>query len=745
MQLVPGWRSPLAIAVAIVACMPAAASAASCPNETLRGLAESALPDCRAYEQVSPPDKNGNDVGGMGVTVPVVVTATDGSALTFETIGDLPGSASAATFNQNLSRRGPAGWTTEPIAPPQAPRRDADYPFFQFFTPDLRQGVVRTPAGPPLAAGEVAGDINLYLRDNDTGRYTALSVATPVGGSAVSYWFAGNSRGFGHVIFESQGALTPDAPILANTTNLYELVDGHLRLVTILPDGTAAPNGGGAGNPSGASSRTLSLRHVISDDGSRIVFATPGTTVPDGSQIYLREDGSRTVEVSRSRRTSPDTPSPPRFWGASADVSKIYFTSNTALTNDAAAGSVSLYRYDTDSDTLENITANPLGSGQSLVQGVEGMSEDGSYVYFRDRSTYFPGKGVEGASNLYVLHGDTLRFIATDDDPIYTDPSAFDVDKITSRVTPDGRYLVFSTTQPLTGYDNTDAATGQPDREVFLYDAVSDSLKCVSCRPNGERPTGAAALVTVPTRSVRNPQKSVTDDGRRVFFNTSDALVPTDTNGKLDAYMYEDGSVHLISSGTNGYDSSFAGASANGDDLFFVTRERLTGTDTDSNLDVYDARVDGGFPDPQPTVPCSGDGCYAAPTPAPPLPTVASPFVLGDGNAARTVPPTATFRVAAISQTARRTAARTGVLTLSVRVSEGGILKARGSARLKGRSTTVGSAESHALRAGTARLRLRLVKAARTELSRGKTVKVAVRVSFSHVSHAKNLTLELHR
>lgn len=124
------------------------------------------------------------------------------------------------------------------------PGRPADYPFFQLFTPDLRQAVVRTPPGPPLAAGEVADDINLYLRDNDTGRYTALSVATPVGGRAVSYWFAGNSRGFGHVIFESQGALTPDAPVRANMTNLYELVDGDLRLVTILPDGTTAPDGG---------------------------------------------------------------------------------------------------------------------------------------------------------------------------------------------------------------------------------------------------------------------------------------------------------------------------------------------------------------------------------------------------------------------------------------------------------------------------------------------------------------------
>ena len=35
-----------------------------------------------------------------------------------------------------------------------------------------------------------------------------------------------------------------------------------------------------------------------------------------------------------------------------------------------------------------------------------------------------------------------------------------------------------------------DAVSGQPDEEVYLYDAVANRLVCVSCNPTGARPVG---------------------------------------------------------------------------------------------------------------------------------------------------------------------------------------------------------------------------------------------------------------
>jgi Tol biopolymer transport system component len=748
------WRCGTGIVVVAAVTWPlgaSPASAAECPNDAVRSSVERVLPDCRAYEQASPPDKNGSDVGINGEQVPSFVASADGSAVAFETLGVLPGAQSATLPNENLSRRGSSGWSTQPIGPPLYAGPDFGVVSFQFFTANLRQAVLRTPAGPSLRPDDTGGAANFYLRDNDDGSYRTLSVLPPSGQRApalVSYQFAGASDDLRHILFESDDALTPDAPPISPVPhhNLYEWVDGQVRLAAILPDGTPAPLGGEAGSLGGASALTRSIVHAISVDGSRIVFGTPSETVPDGSQIYVREDGQRTLEASASRRTVPDlsAPSPPIFWGATADGSQVFFTSTTALTNDAAVGSASLYRFDVAANTLTDLTvnSNPASPDAVAVEGVVGISDDGSYIYFRDPGQYLPGQGVAGQSNLYLWHDGAIRFVASDG---VGSPDVFEANNKTSRVTPDGRHLIFASASPLTGYDNTDAATGAADSEVFLYDADSNALTCVSCRPDGERPQGSATLPFAPVRALRNPQRGVTDDGSRVFFDTVDALVPSDVNGKQDVYEYEAGGVHLISTGASANDSFFASASASGDDVFFVTREQLAAADVDENLDIYDARVDGGFPEPVSPQPCSGDGCQGAPTPAPGRSSPASSSVAGTGNAPPGPSARPSFRVATLSASARQRAARTGFLTLSVRVSEGGILKARATRRAGSRSTTVASATAHVPRASTVSLRLRLAKSVRTALAHRTTVRLAVRVSFSRVRSPKNASLDLQR
>jgi hypothetical protein len=755
------WRCGAGIVVVVAVTWPlgaSPASAAGCPNDAVRSSAERVLPDCRAYEQASPPDKNGSDVGVNGELVPSFVASADGSAVAFETLGVLPDAQSATLDNENLSRRGSSGWSTQPIGPPLYAGPDFGLLAFQFFTADLRQAILSTPAGPSLSPDDTTGAANFYLRDNDDGSYRTLSVLPPSGQkppASVVYQFAGASDDLSHILFESDDALTPDAPPISPQPhrNLYEWVDGQVRLATVLPDGTPAPLGGEAGSLGGASALTRSIVHAISVDGSRIVFGTPAETVPDGSQIYVREDGQRTLEASASRRTVRDLSSQlaPVFWGATADGSQVFFTSDTALTDDAEVGSSSLYRFDVEGGTpsqpgtLTNLTVNtnPASPGAVTVQGVVGISDDGSYIYFRDPNQYLVGQGVAGQSNLYLWHDGVIRFVATAGPS--GDPSVFEANHKTSRVTPDGRHLIFASANPLTGYDNTDAATGAADSEVFLYDADSNALTCVSCRPGGERPQGSSTLPFAPVRALRNPQRGVTDDGSRVFFDSTDALVPSDVNGKQDVYEYEAGGVHLISTGASTDDSFFASASVSGDDVFFVTREQLAAADTDENLDVYDARVDGGFPEPVPAQPCSGDGCQGAPTPGPGRPSPASSLVAGTGNAPPGTPARPSFRVATLSASARQRAARTGSLTLSVRVSEGGILKARAVRQGGGRRTTVASATAHVPRAGTVRLRLRLAKSARTALAHRTRVRLMVSVNFSRVRSAKNVSLELQR
>jgi hypothetical protein len=100
-------------------------------------------------------------------------------------------------------------------------------------------------------------------------------------------------------------------------------------------------------------------------------------------------------------------------------------------------------------------------------------------------------------------------------------------------------------------------------------------------------------------------------------------------NGTEDVYEFEPGGVgscprstsasspsgcvYLISTGAGQSPSEFADASESGDEVFFTTRQQLVSEDQDELIDLYDARVGGGFPEKSPAAPCSGDACHRAP------------------------------------------------------------------------------------------------------------------------------------
>jgi hypothetical protein len=224
---------------------------------------------------------------------------------------------------------------------------------------------------------------------------------------------------------------------------------------------------------------------------------------------------------------------------------------------------------------------------------------------------------------------------------------------VSSRVSPNGRYLAFMSKRSLTGYDNTDAFSGELDEEVYEYDAQSGKLVCASCDPTGARPVGVSddehADLTVDHQGIwtrkegkegdihynhwlagsvpgwdnlnNNPptyQPRYLSDSGRLFFDSPVDLVAQDTNGLEDVYQYEPegvgdcssttssaanvfvgevagspvgGCVGLISSGTSSSESAFYDASENGDDVFFDTTSKLTGEDYDKGFDIYDAHV----------------------------------------------------------------------------------------------------------------------------------------------------------
>jgi hypothetical protein len=534
----------------------ASAVADSCPNAQFRSGSSERLPDCRAYEQVSPVEKDGQDAMTLLPLLPAQAStceADEPCTVAYMNVGAAFGGAQGNDFpNAYLATRGAVGWQTTALTPPtpQAPingKAEVAYAFSE----DLSQTVLRVPLQ-QLTASAPAGVYNLFLRQPG-GAYSLVTAGVPADppqpGCTLCFEeedvpaFAGASGGFSHVIFEANDSLVKGAPG-GGVENLYEEVAEHVRLVGILPDGTIPEQGATAGGGIRAlSEHTHELAHAISQDGSRVLFeAAADGGAPDPGQagkteLYDRIDGVSTAEVSAPARGAEPAdcetadricaPGSAQFWAASDDGSLIYFTSKAALTKESNTGPEEasgedagndLYRYDVETGTLTDLTVDTTTDPDGAdVQGVVGSSEDGSYVYFV-ADGYLGGDAKSGESNLYVWHGSaegagTMTYIATLRAP--TSEEATDIETMlagtleyhsditdwTSRptesqayVTPDGRHLAFMSVQRLTGYDNEDQATGQADHEVFEYSAETGRLVCASCDAGDVRPLGSAFI-----------------------------------------------------------------------------------------------------------------------------------------------------------------------------------------------------------------------------------------------------------
>ncbi len=684
-----------------------APAAAVCPNAQFRSGASEHLPDCRAYEQVSPTEKNGQDAASLQPLKPAQSGPCEGGetcTLAYMNVGAaFAGALGNELPNAYMATREDDGWQTTPISPPtpQAPANGTAQVTYAF-SGDLSQAVLRVPLQ-QLTEGAPAGVYNLYVRDS-SGSYSLVTVAAPPEPPPANCGncfetedvpaYAGASSDLSHVIFEANDSLVAGAPG-THVENLYEAYAGHLSLVGILPDGTVAAQGATAGGGiQVVGERAHELEHAISRDGSHVLFeahADAGGPDPEQSgmtELYDRIDGSQTLEVSAP---GPDAgpedcettggvcnAEPAQFLAASADGSVVYFTSKAALTRASYTGEEEpaienlgndLYRYEVDTGALtdltvdaDNRTRDPNGAD---VLGVVGTSEDGSYVYFVAEGEFGelgePHEGTKsGHPNLYVWHettegAGTAKFIATlappseeeqvniealRHGPVWVYNS--DVGDWTSRptesqayVTPDGRHLAFMSVEPLTGYDNEDIATGEADHEVFEYDAETGGLVCASCDPSGARPLGSAfigaGLRELSSTPFHQP-RSVSNDGSRAFFTSPDPLVAGVSGGSEKVYEYADGEPHLISGLEGGGSGVFLDASVSGDDVFIATRERLAPSDVDELVDVYDARVDGGFPATAALSSCQGSACQEPLSQRPSFSTPISATFMGAGN-----------------------------------------------------------------------------------------------------------------
>ena len=514
-----------------------------------------------------------------------------------------------------------------------------------------------------------------------------------------------------HVVLDSGVRLTEEGPAgMAFYMYEWSAASGHLQLVASASNSQGGGDNGVGYGHHGAPRR---LQHAVAANG-RVVYHVQGHLYlydpSAGESVQLDVGGTsrplfRAADADGTRvfftDESPLTPDS----HASAGHPELFVCEAPVAPKPSC--------------TLHDLTS---GAGPGDVLGVLGASDGGDVVYYAANAALAagakPGACREGVSavreepaepngheeahqlagtcNLYVQRYDgaadgwqppaLIGRLSAEDQPDWTI-----TDFATARVSRSGDWLVFMSDRSLgsaSSYDTHNLTSDRADEEVYAYNGAAGSLSCVSCHPSGARPAGLLDETqspegqgpvvdrdgvwrerwlagSVPSWNEWNGneagyyQPRYLSEGGRVFFNSPEALVPQDTNGKEDVYEWEpagagscttgsesfvalsEGCLALLSSGTSSHEAAFMDASADGGDAYFVTAASLSPSDYDTTFDMYDAAVCGQpgtsacLPAPPgPAAPCLSAGSCRTPgyTPGGASP-LASAGLTGAGNA----------------------------------------------------------------------------------------------------------------
>jgi hypothetical protein len=640
-----------------------------CPNATVRQqTGANEVPDCRAYELVSPEDAGITQL--FPANVPFSPGATQPSRLAFVGAFGSPSGAGETINNVGdtyFATRTNTGWKTKYIGLPATktflsggpPWDYGGYPpgWVQGYTGDhWTMNEVVNPDMSELVAWDdgYIGPGETYDSANYAGSSMAPYVWDTTNGKQRDRWptnveaipggeeFKGRtfvSKDLSHFVFTSNIPFAPGG----QPGDMYDnnTKEASIEIINFDEEGNR-----------------ISVSPVeASTDGTHILMTSknaekqPGWfTLTNGSgELFMRIDG-QTFDIADGHNV--------KYVDMTPDGTKVYFTSKEDLTEDASDPDTSrdLYMWSEESSAPNHLTLVSKGNEPfagntdscsaswtsqcdikpiefteeySILQGGIGggpysdntIAPNNGDIYFLSPERLAGNNGVDGEENLFVYHGGKLKFVAA------LEPSgvacleqqfAFycSVTAVARlQTTPNDEFMAFVTGSKVTAYDN------QGHAEMYRYTPDTEELICVSCKLNGKPPTGEV--------TGSHNGRYMTDDGR-TFFETEDALVSQDTNEARDVYEYVDGRPQLITGGTAASNEIFGigtvmakpgliGVSSNGLDVFFSTFDTLVGQDRNGeSLKVYDARSGGGFQFTPPVPPCvAADECHGASSEAP--------------------------------------------------------------------------------------------------------------------------------
>jgi hypothetical protein len=807
-----------------------------CPNEQVRE--ESAvnpetgspfsmqLPECRAYELVSPPLKNGAPLSSefsQFVAAGSIVrrVGLEGSTVLIASTGIWPDKEEQPANNDLLTTageeavtykvtRGESDWGFKPEVPPASDLRT----YVGLTVPDAAD---MSPNGIWIGAGfgnteqflsvssKLGGgaslDPNLYLLEPD-GALAEIGPSAPLADRPATQAQAavaepqhilggGASKDLSRMLFATTGRWPFDQTEVPNVSHsirsLYEYVGtGHTGVGSDVPTLVGVDNTGAQISQCGTEAGGLTgiEGRDISSGGSTVFFTALAAGVqcdessstgegegPSTNQLFARvgEPGSGTEvgnavsvnvagnsECATASFDSCNVTKAVTYQGASTDGSQVFFTSeqpelvagDTDSTNnlyecrlpgDSGAPLIRMTPVNPCPDLVR--VSVPVSGAGAEVQSVAAVSTDGSHVYFIAQGV-LSGENAEhnsptpGKDNLYVWQAPSVSYPQGHTAFIATLPSATlgELEGEGGQATPDGDAFVFTSAADLTPDDTSTV------NQVFLYEARHEALIRVSKGQSGFNDDGNTTTdrASIATGSER---RTISEDGSTVVFESSDALT-AEVHGEPphNVYLWRGGNVSLISDGTpagesippalvSQHSAGLVGLDASGQNVFFVTEAHLVGQDSDELPDLYDARIDGGFPAPK-VDECSGEACQGAfsGSLAPVSPDSLSPSGVGNVTPPPASPGKPTVEILKTKVTAT-------TLLVTVKTS------AKGRVELSGKGLTTNIKEG--LKAGTHQIKVKLSKAgSKAGAHRNKT---RLRVSLTVVKQtvAKTTSVKL--
>lgn len=594
---------------------PSAPQPGACANEEFRQGPSSRLPDCRAWERISPADKNG------GLTVPGKTVATeDGTRVLFQAKMVLEDSKSYGLTNTYLADRTDEGWSTvtkqEAAAlPPNAVSSDWNY---RSWTSDLNWlvGYARNIQLPGI---ETDYNDALYLHDVEQNSTRAVAVGDRK--TTAAGIFSASGRDF----FTAE-----NSPVLVFKGMNLPVDEGTRYPGSAIywwsaREGTTLASHDQDGNLVSVPNLGQSKIYATSPDGEKALWA-PGPT----ADLYVARRHASALRVTTADGVSQPGSTNVRIEAWTPDLRFVYFSSTQQFTADAMAGR-NLYRYDTESQQLENLAPNVVGGSEP--RGIANLTDNGEHIFFYADAQLAPGAAA-GGIKLYHWYDDDIELVTNNasldfnSGMRFTDPS---YDRL-SRVSSDGRFFLFAHRGSTTGTAMESVVDADGNRVLFRYDSLEGRLDCVSCDPRTHKVTSDAYLtqgaVFMPNLNFDVPPPGeryhMSEDGK-VMFTTKQRLASEDADSTFDTYLW-DGAIQLLTSGKSQAPEWAETATEDFRDIYVHSYRQLVPADTDNAADLYVARVGGGIASqqtrPQPARPsCEGSGCQGL---------GAAPPVIGD-------------------------------------------------------------------------------------------------------------------